>query len=134
MADQDPPQPTGPRPRTGRRLLVLRATGLAGAAALTGCIQVPAGNNPYRTGVNDSDPSDGPGQGRGNRSYAPQRRTTGVSDSDPSDGPGQGRGTAYRGSSGRNDNDPNDAPGRGRGNVRRTSDSDPYDAAGQGRR
>jgi len=113
---------------------VLRATGLVGAAALTGCIQVPAGNSAYRTGLNDSDPSDGPGQGRGNRGYSPQHRNTGVSDSDPSDGPGQGRGTAYRGSSGRNDNDPNDAPGRGRGNVRRTSDSDPYDAAGQGRR
>ncbi len=134
MPDQDSSPPHGSKPRSGRRLLVLRATGLVGAAALTGCIQVPAGNNAYRTGLSDSDPSDDPGQGRGNRGYSPQQRSTGVSDSDPSDGLGQGRGTAYRGSSGRNDNDPNDAPGRGRGNVRRTSDSDPYDAAGQGRR
>ena len=94
MPDQDSPPPQGSKPRSGRRLLVLRATGLVGAAALTGCIQVPAGNNAYRTGLNDSDPSDGPGQGRGNRGYSPQHRNTGVSDSDPSDGPGQGRGTA----------------------------------------
>lgn len=128
MAEDDasPPNP----PRAGRRLLVLRGTGLLGAAALPGCVTAPAGGG-FRTGINDNDPSDGPGQGRGGNRAAQQRRT-GQTDSDPNDGPGQGRGGAR--STGRSDSDPNDSPGRGRGTVRRTSDSDPYDAAGQGRR
>lgn len=160
MAENDTPAPPGPGLRSGRRVLVLRGTGMLGAGmlgavGLTGCVAVPAGTGGYRTGISDSDPSDGPGQGRGGNRANPQRgtgitdadpndgpgngrggrRASGVSDSDPNDAPGRGRGGAYRPSStGRSDSDPNDAPGRGRGNVRRTSDSDPYDAAGQGRR
>ena len=41
--------------------------------------------NRVRTGISDSDPSDGAGYGRGGV------RRSGVSDSDPSDAPGRGR-------------------------------------------
>ncbi|WP_431281917.1 hypothetical protein ACQW02_21325 [Humitalea sp. 24SJ18S-53] len=110
--------------RAGRRLLVLGAGGLAG------CVSIQTGGS----GINDNDPSDRPGQGRGSRGAVAPRGYTGISDSDPADAPGQGRGIGYRAGGAASDADPFDAPGRGRGNVRRTSDSDPDDPAGQGRR
>lgn len=88
------------------------------------------GRGPRRgnTGITDSDPSDGPGQGRG------ARRGTGITDADPSDGPGNGRGGARR-QTGITDSDPSDGPGQGRGRVRTgMTDSDPSDGAGYGRR
>lgn len=84
MADQDELKPKGLR----RRLLVLRLALIGGASTtVTACGPAAAqhyGGRP-RTGLNDADPSDQPGYGRGGT------RRTGVSDSDPSDQPGRGR-------------------------------------------
>ena len=87
-------------PALRRRLLILRLGAAAPGLALAGtAVAAPKGAAPdtgatpaqYRTGITDNDPSDGPGQGRG------QRRGTGITDSDPSDGPGKGRGTPRMG-------------------------------------
>ncbi|MBY0338617.1 MAG: hypothetical protein K2X11_18525 [Acetobacteraceae bacterium] len=133
--------------RLSRRLLVLRLGALGGTAATTAaCVPnqpmpvtyVPVAPPAYArgTGITDSDPSDGPGQGRGGF-----RSGTGYTDRDPSDGPGRGRGPYGRpvqGVTGVTDRDPSDGPGRGRGwggGGYRTglTDSDPRDGVGQGR-
>ncbi|MGG5807945.1 hypothetical protein [Falsiroseomonas sp. CW058] len=120
-------------PKLRRRLLVLRLGAIPSAALLAPrgsearVAMAPQGGAAPVQGWTDSDPSDGPGRGRG-----PRRGGTGISDSDPSDGPGQGRGAA-RGS-GVTDNDPSDGPGRGRGGRGSgISDSDPSDGPGRGR-
>lgn len=129
-----------PSSRLARRVLVLRAGGMALLPlSLTGCIvEAPRQQSapaPRRaSGVTDNDPNDGPGNGRGTQ----QRRATGVTDNDPNDGPGNGRGSQQRRGTGITDSDPNDGPGNGRGRqpVRRASgltDSDPNDGPGNGR-
>ena len=106
-----------PSSRLARRVLVLRATGVALLPlSLTGCIvEAPRQQSapaPRRaSGATDDDPNDGPGNGRGTQ----QRRTTGFTDSDPNDGPGNGRGRQPVGrNTGLTDSDPNDGPGSGR--------------------
>ncbi len=88
MADDDG------KPRLRRRMIVVKVATLGVAApALAGCVVAPPvyAPQPYRTGLTDADPSDGPGQGRGGT-----RVRTGYTDADPSDGPGQGRGGVRR--------------------------------------
>lgn len=125
-------------PRLGRRLLVLRAS-LAAAAVTAAPAARALEPTPvqYRTGITDSDPSDGPGYGRGYRG----RARTGLTDADPSDGPGYGRGVTRRrrAYTGINDGDPNDPSGYGTGWRRAgrpytgLTDADPSDGAGHGR-
>jgi len=91
-------------------VLRLSALGLVGMGA-SACVPDPNFRPEARaSGITDSDPSDGPGRGRG------VQRASGVTDADPSDGPGRGRGT-QRGS-GITDADPSDGAGRGRGRSR----------------
>jgi len=106
-----------PALRLGRRLVVVRLGGLALLpVGLTGCIiEAPRQSGapaPRRTtGLTDSDPNDGPGNGRGTQ----QRRGTGLTDNDPNDGPGNGRGRQpVRRNTGLTDSDPSDGPGSGR--------------------
>ncbi len=112
-ADEKPAAPLG------RRLLVIRTSGLVVLPfTLAGCIvEAPRQTNaPVQqrraTGLTDSDPNDGPGNGRGTQ----QRRATGITDQDPNDGPGNGRGRqpVRRTNTGLTDSDPNDGPGSGR--------------------
>ena len=109
--------------RLGRRLLLLRGVGIGGLAAGTSsCVAPPLYQppppqpvyvQPVPRQVTDSDPVDGPGNGRGYApAYAPPVRQ--VTDSDPNDGPGRGRGYGPRRLQ-VTDSDPNDGPGRGRG-------------------
>lgn len=135
-----------PDRRLSRRLVIVKVAGLAATPALAGCVVAPPAQPVYApapvvrgTGYTDSDPNDGPGNGRGPYGRA---RGTGYTDSDPNDGPGQGRG-GYRAparGTGYTDSDPNDGPGNGRGPYGRGgrvrtgySDSDPNDGAGYGR-
>ncbi len=108
-----------PAARLGRRLLVMRTSGLAVLPlTLAGCIveaprqtNAPVQQQRRASGITDQDPNDGPGSGRGTQ----QRRASGITDQDPNDGPGNGRGTQpVRRNTGLTDSDPNDGPGSGR--------------------
>lgn len=145
VPDADAPA-KAPDHRLSRRLVIVKFAGLAATPALAGCVVAPqpvyAPAPVVRgTGITDSDPNDGPGQGRGG--YRAPARGTGYTDSDPNDGPGNGRGPYGRGRArtGYTDSDPNDGPGYGRGGGYRGgrvrtgyTDSDPNDGAGFGRR
>ena len=128
-----------PDARLGRRLLILRVTGL-GAAAATPMAAEAAGRGPaphaparpVEPARTDSDPSDSAGYGH--------RGGGGRTDNDPRDTPGYGRGYAAGGYAPQRrsvtDNDPNDGQGQGRGYAparRSVTDSDPRDGQGQGR-
>ena len=102
--------------RPGRRLLILRLTGMAVVGSVAGCApSYPYGGQPYGrarpvVGGTDSDPSDGPGYGGGGQ---PVRRQ--VTDSDPNDAEGRGSGYGRPRRREVTDSDPNDGEGRGRG-------------------
>ena len=127
----------------GRRLLVLRVAtaGIAATAVAPAAEALEPTPVQYRTGLTDSDPNDGVGNGRGG--YRGPART-GLTDNDPNDAPGNGRG-GYRAPArpqgraytGINDGDPTDPSGYGTGWRQRRgtgiTDSDPNDGAGQGR-
>ena len=126
-------------PRLQRRLLILRLASIGSAVAGAAVTPLPAAAQYYNrgTGITDSDPNDGAGNGRGG--YRPAPRGTGITDNDPSDGPGNGRGgyrAAPRRGTGISDSDPTDGAGNGRGGYGgRTgvTDSDPSDGPGRGR-